>query len=647
MFSSYKSYETGYGHTVQEFGGLNEGRRISEKEFAKMMNMSLQEYPLLTVRDKRLTLSEKSDDEWCVSLWHRGSFLKIVNEGIGEPVLYIDGMRYRSVKLNNEMPKSIIGMGAYALILPDKVYVNTAASRMNIGIVDRIQWGYVDAICMGSATFEPCTLSGEVYSAKTISKVAPSSPANGDVWVDTSEKQSAYKVWDESLKQWTGVGTTYVKIKIPYTDNTKSGSFAKWDAAGITPVNLTIYELSGAEMAAELAEKITEQLGQFASLTSDTASILFDVTDTGSVLEVIVAGIIDRPFSMETAIRRTMPGADFLFEHNNRLWGCCFSKPWAMIFPGKNEIVASRQGDLTNWRAYLGISGDSYAATVGAPGEFTGGVSYGGYPIFFKEDYIIKVYGDTPASYQIVTIPGMGVEKGMHESLVVSGNVLFYKSPSCFCAYDGSSPVNISSKLKNRKYKSIKAGATDDRVFFACEEQDGERYMLVFEIKTGAWTKENCGNISGFIRQGASLNFTENDDEGYITAIRSVDENYDEDLLKKAAEGEEQLYPKAEEKVCWYCESGDMGIEVDKLSYITKVTVKVRLSAGAQLKALISCDGKKFRQVGDKVVTPGLVTVGIPIAPERCESFRYRLEGKGYVEIYGISYELKEGSDKK
>ncbi len=640
MFSSYKSYEPGYGRNVQEFGGLNERKRIGENEFAKIENMTLQEYPLLAVRDKRLTLSEEED---CVCLYHRGSFVKIKNE-ISGYVLYVDGKSYNSVKLTDEGGKRIIGMGAYALIMPDKVYVNLAGPRFNVGPISSISWGYVDAGCTAEATFEPCTLSGEVYNAKTIGKVEPSNPENGDVWVDTSKEQSAYKVWDGSLKQWTGVGTTYIKIKM--SSEGLSGKFAKWDAANIQVSNV-LYGLDGSVLSQEQTEKLTEQLWQFAPLSLDSATIFFDATEDNDTFIVIVAGIIDCPFKAEATISRNMPEAKYLFEHNNRMWGCVFSEPKFLFFSGKNEIISSKQGDLKNWKAYLGVSSDSYAATIGAPGEFTGGVSYGGYPMFFKEDYIIKVYGDTPASYQVVTMPGMGVEKGMHESLVVAGNILFYKSPSCFCAYDGSAPVNISSKLKNKKYKSIKAGATDSKVYFTCEEAEGDTYMLVFEIETGVWSKETCGTVGGFIRQGASLNYTEINTDGYITAVRSVGQDYDAELLQTAEENETQLYPVEEDDVSWFCESGELGLGESNLKYVKKIVVKAKIDFGATMRVMISCDGNDFEQTGDKIITPGIVTVSVPITPECCESFRYRLEGKGYVEIYSVSYELKEGSDKR
>ena len=70
---------------------------------------------------------------------------------------------------------------------------------------------------------------------------------------------------------------------------------------------------------------------------------------------------------------------------------------------------------MTNWYSYLGTAADSYAATVGSDGEFTGCTAYGGQVLFFKEDCIHKVYGSYPANYQINTQRCRGVQKDVRK----------------------------------------------------------------------------------------------------------------------------------------------------------------------------------------------------------------------------------------
>ena len=67
--------------------------------------------------------------------------------------------------------------------------------------------------------------------------------------------------------------------------------------------------------------------------------------------------------------RRSVPEMDFVIESGNRLWGCKYG-----VVDGKavNEIYASKLGDFKNWNCYAGRSTDSYVATRGSDGPFTG-----------------------------------------------------------------------------------------------------------------------------------------------------------------------------------------------------------------------------------------------------------------------------------
>ena len=68
--------------------------------------------------------------------------------------------------------------------------------------------------------------------------------------------------------------------------------------------------------------------------------------------------------------------------------------------------------DTTLWR-----STDSYAATRGSDGPFTGAADYLGSPLFFKEDCIERVYPSAAGAHQIVTVRCPGVRKGSGRSL--------------------------------------------------------------------------------------------------------------------------------------------------------------------------------------------------------------------------------------
>ena len=149
---------------------------------------------------------------------------------------------------------------------------------------------------------------------------------------------------------------------------------------------------------------------------------------------IVVTGIIDRVTTQEAPITvaRRMPNMDFVIESRNRLWGCRYGTDvnGNMV----NEIYASKLGDFKNWNSFAGISTDSYAVTVGTDGQFTGAITHLGYPIFFKEGCMHKVYGDS-LPFGVQDTACRGVQKGCGGSLAIVNEVLYYKSRSAVCAY--------------------------------------------------------------------------------------------------------------------------------------------------------------------------------------------------------------------
>ena len=90
-------------------------------------------------------------------------------------------------------------------------------------------------------------------------------------------------------------------------------------------------------------------------------------------------------------VKRSVPELDFICENENRLWGC-----------KGDTIYACKLGDIFNWNVFDGLATDSYAVDVGSAGDFTGCCAYLGYPVFFKEEHIYKVYGSKPANFQVM-----------------------------------------------------------------------------------------------------------------------------------------------------------------------------------------------------------------------------------------------------
>ena len=145
---------------------------------------------------------------------------------------------------------------------------------------------------------------------------------------------------------------------------------------------------------------------------------------------VLLPGLLEREQTVQTPVRlgRYVPEMDYVIQCGNRLWGCRYG-------PDRkgqtvNEIYASALGDFRNWQRFQGLSTDSYAVSLGADGPFTGAAEHLGYPVFFREGYIHKIYGSYPAAFRLQSTPCPGVQRGSAASLALVGQLLYYKSPA-------------------------------------------------------------------------------------------------------------------------------------------------------------------------------------------------------------------------
>ena len=230
---------------------------------------------------------------------------------------------------------------------------------------------------------------------------------------------------------WVQVATTYIKIS----------------AAGI---GKAFQQYDGVTISGVQDEKLKSLNGTM---------VIWDKGDD----YIVVIGILDAVTSQSVplTVERRMPNMDFVIESENRLWGCRYGE--ALNGEFDNEIYACKLGDFRNWNCFMSLSTDSYTASCGTDGQFTGAITHLGYPLFFKENCVHKVYGNYPANYQIQTTTCRGVQKGCHKSLAIVNETLFYKSRSAVCAYDGSLPSEISSALGDVVYGNAVAGVIGNK----------------------------------------------------------------------------------------------------------------------------------------------------------------------------------------
>jgi hypothetical protein len=335
--------------------------------------------------------------------------------------------------------------------------------------------------------------------------------------------------------------------------------------------------------------------------------------------------MLDVATSQEAAItvKRQMPNMDFIIESENRLWGCRYglSVDNEMV----NEIYASKLGDFKNWNCFEGISTDSYVASLGTDGQFTGAITHRGFPLFFKETCMHKVYGNYPANYQIQTTTCRGVQKGSEKSLAIVNEDLYYKSRTAVCYYDGSLPVEISAALGDTSYYKAVGGSLGNKYYISMADADNVYHLFVYDTKKGLWHKEDNTQVSEFCNCRGELYYIDHSDKQI-----------------KTVKGTGTVDTTAIE---WEAITGVIGTDSPDKKYISRIDVRLSLKLGTRVRFLIQYDSSGIWEELHVMTGITLKSFSVPIRPKRCDHLQLRIVGSGEAKIYSICKTIEQGSD--
>lgn len=611
IFSTLK--ETSLNTTANDvFGGLNHNMKINDEEFFDMKNMTSDFFPVLSPRHKRGTYKYATTGEHKVN----GIVAKDVFCYVDGTKLYIDNKLVRNFDLEDSH-KTFVNMGAYIIIMPDKKYINTK------DLDDR---GNIEAsfVTSGTVRYTMCQADGTAYSNVTVSASAPANPSNLAYWIDTSSTPHVLKQYSSQSATWVTIPTTYVKIAAKNI----AREFKQYDGVKISGISSSI-----------------TQLADFEGNNSPLHEVYRDEAGNGAGDYIVVVGILDAVKTQSTplTIERLMPKMDFMVESNNRLWGCRYGvdNNGAVV----NELYASKLGDFKNWNSFMGISTDSYSASCGTDGEWTGAITHMGYPLFFKENYLHKVYGSYPANFQVQATECRGVMKGAGKSLAILNEELIYKSRTGICRYDGSLPVEISQNFGNIKYSGVDiedgnhigavAGTNGKKYYISMKsEVDSKWYLLVYDSEYSLWHKEDETRVDCFASLDGEMYFVDHKDHQIKTVLGSGTED--------------------SEEVDWMLETGVVGTSIKSgkyttplpgKKYISQMVIRLSLSIGSRVMFYIQYDSSGDWEHISSLTGTSLKSFAVPIRPKRCDHFRLRIVGKGDAKIYSISKAIEKGSE--
>jgi len=594
------------------FYGYNHNEIISDGEMYDMQNMSGDKYPVLTIRKKRGITSydtEGSDPVPLTGIAGRDQLVFVRGSKVYYDYLEVDGLTLSTDA--SMIPKKIVSFGAYVCIWPDKVYFNTA------DLTDKGTMGRAWSASGENINLIMCRGDGTNYDMTAIETGAnpPENPDNGDLWLDESGDNDVLRQYDAVTMEWVEVATTFVKI-------TGTGI-----GAGLKEYD--VVDVSGMAAASGASEKIQAQVSAL-----NGSKIVYFAGEN----YIVVAGLISQAqeaLADETVSADiTIPDLDYVCESNNRLWGCKYGLVNGQVL---NEIHASKLGDFRNWACYMGISTDSYTASVGTDGPWTGACTQRGYPVFFKEGFIHRVSGNTPSSFTIQTTVARGVQKGNWRSLQVVNENIYYKARNAVMMYDGNMPTAVSSQLGEVLYDDARAGVLGNKYYISMKDKNDNWRLFNYDTANNVWYKEDNTQALGFATVDDELFFIDEVNNTLVTVCGTSG--------------------TAEDDFDWAAEFGLTGVNYKQSSsyddpkrvrnakYLSMFKVRMYLEPGAKMRLWIRYDDEALYTFMGERTGNSMKTFILPVIPRRCDHLRFKITGQGNVRVYDLSRIMEVGGD--
>ena len=345
-----------------------------------------------------------------------------------------------------------------------------------------------------------------------------------------------------------------------------------------------------------------------------------------------------------TIERKAPENVRFICSHQNRIWAN----------NGNNEIMCCARGNPYVWYRYEGNALDSWAATIGGDGAFTGCINYG-YPLFFKDNRMFRVTGSRPSNFGYDEYSIKGIKNGCHDSAVIVNDVLYYQSIDGIYAYNASTPVCVSEKIY-KDWQRGKACRFRDKYYIAVTEDEKNR-LYCYDTRSGVWHREDMGEKEiRYLYPGRYLDGYEE----YMTVYTDCDEeNYTGYTVSSAYTSSTASGPPSpqgeglEDPVIWFFETTDLLADEPETKYLKGIYVNCRVypeeENEIELSVQYNGDGewRSLAVIGPQKGDSRSVWYKYPLAGKRCDNLKIKAEGIGKAVIYNITLEFEKGSTKR
>ncbi len=616
-----KNSKAFYKKRLVTFSGLDRRAGAKEGSLVKSVNLSSDNYPVLSPRKKR-RVKKSFAGRSVYGIGYSEKFYCCAENGDGTPYFYYDDVPYFPVSATE---KTFAHVNGYICVFPDKLYFSETALKAKNADAP---YDTVDDLHDAKIN-DPTVKSGDIYIAGTgVYAYNPQGVWHGNLTAPSDANPTPF--CHQAQTEWVYIMETFGSLETDAVIGKREGGIlimsASDSSGGVDTV--TDWDSAPETVGAKVGDALTLTV-RFRNINSPHDSVykkyetvLYKVKPSDRSYLYTFSGI-DVPERVDSdgdsfpsgdyvrysaIIKKSVPDFSVVFAHDNRLWGA----------DGQN-IYASALGDPTVFSLYTSSASSAWTVASLSGGSFTGGCSFSGYPTFFKEDSVIRIAGDYPEEYMTMETRGIsGVAKGCKRSLAVSGGTLYYASKSGVCAYSGDFPTVISDRLGQVDVTDSEAGADSTNVYFSL---GGALYC--YNTRNGLWMEDSPSPYSFFTPYS-----------GRVYAL-SEDENT---VFILNGEGTESL------------ESGEVISEAELspiyLSSLDKketgrIAVSLETDPGAEAELYISYDGGAYGKVFSASKSG---VYHVPIVLRRSEYFSLKVKGKGMWRLKAIEVACSEST---
>ena len=636
------------------FRGYNHNLRIKDGEFYDLCNLTSDEFPLLSTRAGEVIIGRRNNISFldgygetrntssfkCVDVIYKNPHFYYLYRPINGIVSLYEDNTFVASFIGSTDNARLLSFGAYILISGVNAYYNTKDAEDNGLIKDSITFTYTSESVDDHFRSYLCNANKEPIAANDIKKqkAKPATSISQHYWIETDDNGKGIALYRKENSAWVldQKDNAFQKIFFDVYRRYKTGDYIFIDKENTTLTDAVVPFNTPNFFRIEEEKTIQE----------DAVEEPYIII-SGNIYETI-----DAAMDMKLTFSNEIPDMDFMCVASNRVWGCKYGRGFVYKYNEKtksldrkeeniNELYCSALGDFKNWHKYDGISTDSWTASVGSDGEWTGCIAYNSDPIFFKEDKAHRISVSSVGAHRVSEYSCEGVQKGSDKSLTIIENVIFYKSANGIALFEGGMTQTIQKPFGKIKYKKATAASQGNKYYISVLNDNDEENVFVYDTERKTIVKELFPEYFGIAHNAESriIKFV-NDKNGDIYSMCAI---------PKVGLVDGMVFVKhggGTEKVKWFCESGILGYEYPDRKYVTRYLIRAKLEAGAAVNIFIEYDSSGTWEPAGRIQVETTNSFLLPVRPHRCDHLRIRLEGDGDVKIFSIARELCKGSDR-